>query len=117
MLHLTHSSRYHWGLVGGPKEEAIGDWQLSRVYAAVDQPALALRFGEVCLETCQQHQLSELLSTAYEAIARAHGVAGRPRLARDFLQKARGALDASPLDPIERKILLGQIRDTESKIG
>lgn len=26
MLHLAHSSRWHWGNVGGEKEKAIGEW-------------------------------------------------------------------------------------------
>ena len=36
MLHLAHASRYHWGLVGTPKDQAIGDWQISRIYATLN---------------------------------------------------------------------------------
>jgi hypothetical protein len=117
LLDLVHASSYHWALVGGPKEQAVAEWQISRAYASVNEPTLALGFASACLATCQAEELSDVLSTAYEGIARAHGLAGRPRLAREYLQKARAALDAAPLDAEDRKVYLGQIRDTESKIG
>ncbi len=117
MLHLAHASRYHWALGGGPKEQAIGDWQLSRVYASIDEPALALRFAEACVALCTEHALSEVLPTAYEAMARAHGTAGRTRFAREFIQRARDALAVASVDAKDRKVFLGQIRDTERKIG
>jgi hypothetical protein len=117
MLTLSHTARYHWGEVGGPKEIAIADWQLARAYADVALPALAIQYGEACLAACQQHGLTEILCTAYEGIARAHGVAGQTRIAREYLQRARAALDAAHLDAEDRKVYLGQIRDTESKIG
>jgi hypothetical protein len=117
LLDLVHASKYHWSLAGGPKEEAIGDWQISRAYASVNEPALSLRFAEACLGTCQTNSLVDLLPTAYEGIARAYGLAGRTRFARDFLRKAREAVDAAPLDAEARRTFLGQIRDTERKIG
>jgi hypothetical protein len=117
MLNLAHTSRHHWGVVGGPREQAIGDWQLSRVYSSINEPELALHFAEACLATCQEEALRELLSTAYEALARAHGTAGRSRFAREFIHKARDALDAAPVGAEDRKAYLHQIRDTERKIG
>jgi hypothetical protein len=117
LLELVHASAFHWALGGGPKEKAIAEWQISRAYASLNEPSLALRFAEACLATCEAHSLAEVRSTAYEGIARAHGLAGRSRLAREFLQKARASLDIAPVDPADRKLYLGQIRDTESKIG
>ena len=29
MIHMAYASRYHWSVVGGPKEAAIGEWQIS----------------------------------------------------------------------------------------
>ena len=117
LLDLVHTSSHHWGLAGGPKERAIGEWQISRAYSSVNEPALALRYAEACLRTCQANDLSDVLSTAYEGIARAHGLAGRTRFAREFLGQARAALDAAAVDGEDRKLFLRQIRDTESKIG
>ena len=41
MLNLAHASRYHWGLIGKPWNFTTGDWQISRVYAELNQPVLA----------------------------------------------------------------------------
>src|SRR2546427_36044 len=35
MIHMAHASRYHWGVVGGPKDLAIGEGQSPHVYAVV----------------------------------------------------------------------------------
>ena len=117
MLDLAHASLFHWGIAGGPRERAVGEWQVARVYASLNEPGMALRFAEACLATCQTNGLVGELATAYEGIARAHGVAGRTRLAREFLGKAREALEAAPVERGDRKVYLDQIRDTERKIG
>src|SRR5207245_9987703 len=59
MLNLAHASRYHWSLIGKPWNFTTGDWQISRVYAALNQPDLALSFAKKALETSQKHNLSE----------------------------------------------------------
>ncbi|HKZ48392.1 MAG TPA: hypothetical protein VJ397_06345, partial [Thermoplasmata archaeon] len=33
MVHLAHASSHHWGIAGGPRNWAIGEWQVSHVYA------------------------------------------------------------------------------------
>lgn len=114
MLHLAHASRYHWGLVGGPRNRAIGDWQLSRAYAELGQPQLALRFAESCLKTCRENGLSDILHTADEAMARAYAVAGRYRDARTHLDRARRLLDGLALAKGDRKVYLDQIAETEA---
>jgi hypothetical protein len=116
MLTLTHAARYHAGVAGTPKNHAIGDWQVSRVYATLREPRLALGFAESCLEQCQKHGLSELLCTAYEAIARAQAVGNDLGSARDSIARARESLDASSVEEESRDIFLGQIRETERLI-
>lgn len=114
MLHLAHASRYHWGVVGAPRNRAVGDWQLSRVYAGLGQPTLALLFAESCMEVCRDQHLTELVPTANEAIARAYAVAGHRRNARKYLEKARRQLDLLVLDKTERRIYSKQIIETEA---
>lgn len=116
MLHLAHASRYHWGLVGTPKNRAVGEWQLSRVYAELGQPSLALRFARAALSTCEKNGLTDILPTAYEAIARAYAAANDSRRAKEFLTRARRRLEKSALDEEDRRIYLAQIRDTQSLI-
>ena len=45
ILHSTHASRAHWGVVGEPMHWARGEWQCARVYAVLGraEPALHRR--------------------------------------------------------------------------
>jgi tetratricopeptide (TPR) repeat protein len=117
LLNLVHASRFHWGLVGTPPSQAVGDWQISRAYAALGEPRLALEFARSSLELCEKNDLSELEGTAYEAMARAYAVAKDSPRARRYLKKAREHLAASSIDEEARKTFLSQIRETERLIG
>lgn len=92
MIHMAHASRYHWGVVGGPKELAIGEWQISRVYAALGRPEPSLYHAERCLEICKAHEVGDFpLAYAYEALARAFAIAGKSRERAACLKLARAA--------------------------
>ncbi len=116
MLHLAHASRYHWSFIGNPRNFAVGDWQISRVYAALNQPQLALHFAKTCFETCQKNNLSENLISAYEGMARAYAIAKDYRSARNYINKAREQLRVSTADDEDKKIYSAQIRETEELI-
>jgi tetratricopeptide (TPR) repeat protein len=116
MLNLAHASRYHWGLIGKPWNLTTGDWQISRVYAALNQPDLALRFAETALEISQKNNLSERLVSAYEGMARAYAVGKKYRNAKQFVNKARDQLLAVSLDVGDRKTYSDQIDETEQMI-
>ncbi len=92
MIHMAHASRYHWGVVGGPQQLAIGEWQISRVYAALRRPEPALFHAERCLEICEAHEVGDFpLAYAYEALARAFAIAGKSRERAACLKLARAA--------------------------
>ena len=116
MLNMAHSSRYHWSLVGKAPNFAIGDWQISRVYSALNQPELALQFAKASLETCQKNSLSGLLVSAFEGMARAHVVAKEFRLAREFIDRARHQLRGQVADEEDMKTYSDQIGETERMI-
>jgi hypothetical protein len=116
MLQLAHASRYHWGLVGTPRNKAVGDWQISRVYAALEQPRLSLIFAKSSLEICKKEKLSEVLATAYEAVARAYAVAEDYASARKYLKLARDKLNTLDLKAEDRKVYVGQFDETEGLI-
>jgi hypothetical protein len=80
---------------------------------ALDQPPLSPRFAKSSLEIAQKNDRPDVLATANEAIARAHAVATNYRAARNHLNKARSQLDSLTIDDEDRKIYLGQIRETE----
>lgn len=40
-MHMARASRFHWDAVGTGRERAIGEWQVSRVYASLGrEPAV-----------------------------------------------------------------------------
>jgi hypothetical protein len=94
MVHMAHASRYHWeesGL-GGPENNARGEWQVSRVYSVVGRAEPALYHARRCLEICETNGIGDFdLAFAYEALARASAVAGDTEAARGYVGLAHGA--------------------------
>ena len=96
MLHAVHASRFHWGEAPECKPEnlARGEWQVSRVYTVVGLGDDALRHAQRCLEICEANGLGDWdLAYGYEALARAHALAGNGEAA-EWRSKAREAGDA-----------------------
>lgn len=116
MLNLAHASRYHWSLIGKPWNFTTGDWQISRVYSALNQPDLALRFAKKALEISERNNLSERLVSAYEGMARAYAVAEKYPSAKEFIDKAREQLRSVGLDADDRRTYSDQIDETERMI-
>jgi hypothetical protein len=113
MLHLGHAARYHWSRAGTPTHVAISDWQVSRIYAALDDGPMALEFARSSLELCRRHRLAEYLPSAHEAMARAYAVARDVRAARPHIERARALLTSEEIDAEDREIYRGQIAETE----
>ncbi|MGE8203490.1 hypothetical protein ACQKP0_02920 [Heyndrickxia sp. NPDC080065] len=77
MIHKAHASRYHWGIVGAPVNFSRGEWQISRVYSVLKRPEPAIFHAKRNLEICLEHGIEDFdLAFAFEALARAHQVAG-----------------------------------------
>ena len=79
MVHAAHASAYHWLHAEGarPENRARSDWQLSRVYAVLGSGEPALDHAQLCLNRCVENGIGDWdLAFAYEALARAHKVAG-----------------------------------------
>lgn len=109
MLHMAHASRYHWGQVGAPENLARGEWQCSRVYAVLRRPEPCLHHATRVLELCREHGIGDWdLAFAYEAIARAHAIAGDAALAREFTEQAIAAA-ADIADDEDRELVLSDL--------
>src|SRR5262249_14756706 len=95
MLDCAHASAYHWLQSGGTAaNRARSHWQCSRVHVLVRQPEGALHHATRCLEIAQAspHEMEEFdLPAAYEALARAHALAGHADESRRFLELGRSA--------------------------
>jgi DNA-binding transcriptional MerR regulator len=92
MIDAAHASRLLWEDIGGPTEHARGEWQISRAYAAAGQAGPALHHAITCLTLCEAHGIGDFdLAYAYEALARAHAIAGDTEACAQYLGQARAA--------------------------
>lgn len=77
MLGAALGSWFHWRRAGTPRNFAISDWQVSRVFAVLGDGAMARRFGQSNLDLCDEHDLDPFVRAyAYEALARAAAISG-----------------------------------------
>jgi len=108
MIHTAHAARYHWGQVpdATPAHLARGEWQISRVYSVLGRAEPALHHAGRVLEICQENGIGDWdLAFAYEALARAHAVAGDAARARDSTDQALTAAEHIA-DDEDRDLLL-----------
>src|SRR5688572_9971525 len=88
MLDYAHASLAHWRTAGGAVRHQRGEWMLARVYAVLGNGPAALDHAHRCAEILEQNK-SEMeefdLPFAYEALARAHAIAGHAAEAKKFL--------------------------------
>jgi|SRR4249919_641858 len=92
MVNATHASCHHWSKVGTAANIARGEWQISRVYSVLERPEPALHHAGRCLAYCEKNpdELEDWdLPFAYEALARAYGVAGNSAESERFAALAR----------------------------
>jgi hypothetical protein len=109
MLHAAHASAYHWAEAPEcePKNRARSEWQVSRVYSVLGRADPAVYHADRCLAICEANSENMEdwdLPFAYEALARAHRVAGRDDEADRWLEKAREAGNGIA-DPEDREHL------------
>jgi hypothetical protein len=109
MVDAAHASRLFWEEVGEPVNHARGEWQISRAYATVDRAEPALHHAQRCLELCEEHGIGDFdLAYAYEALARAHGIAGETERAARYKRQAREA-GARIAERDDRDLLFGDL--------
>jgi hypothetical protein len=107
MIDAAHASAYHWLHAEDARSEnrARSDWQLSRVYAVLDRGEPALHHAQRCLDRCLENRIGDWdLAFAYEALARAHKVAGNEAEFERNLALANDA-GAKIVEPEDRDLL------------
>lgn len=111
MVHTSHASRYHWSCVGNAQNFAIGDWQLSRIYAMLDRPEPASWYAGLSIETCVVNDLDPFYTAyGYEALARAFAIGGEVKFARDALAEA-GKYLTQVTEPESKQALKADLDD------
>jgi DNA-binding transcriptional MerR regulator len=111
VLHATHASRHHWGVVGTPLNWARGEWQCSRVYTVLGRPEPAMHHARRCLTLATENDLSPFdVGVAHEAMARAYRMVDDTAKVAEHL--ALADVYAEKIDDLEdRKILDGDLAD------
>jgi DNA-binding transcriptional MerR regulator len=107
LVHCAHASAYHWLLAGTAANRARSEWQCSRVYTVLGRAEPALHHARRCLAICESEPdaLEEWdVPFAYEALARAHAVAGDSAETSRCLERAR-TLGAAIADEDDRRLL------------
>jgi hypothetical protein len=107
LIHAAHASRHHWGEIGTAANLARGEWQVSRVYTTLGRAEPAIYHARRCLAYCEgaPDALEDWdLPYAYEALARAHALAGDTGEAGHFAARAR-ELGAQVQDAEDREHL------------
>ena len=108
MLDCAHASAYHWLRAGGTAaNRARSHWQCSRVHALVGQAEGAVHHARRCLALVEgaPEEMEEFdLPSAYEALARAHAVAGDEAEMRRWLELGRAA--AARIADVEDRALI-----------
>ena len=113
MIHAAHASRYHWSKAGTTVNLGRGEWQISRVYSVLGRAEPALWHAGRCLAYAEQAAAageteSWDLPSAYEALARAHAIAGDTATATTWRDRAREAL-ASIAEADDREVIEGDL--------
>jgi len=111
MIHSAHASRYHWGQVptATPAHLARGEWQISRVYCVLERAEPALHHARRVLDICEENGIADWdLAFAYEALARAHAVAGDADAAREYTDRALAAAEEIT-DEEDRDLVLADL--------
>jgi ribosomal protein S18 acetylase RimI-like enzyme len=109
MIHMAHASAYHWLQVGTPLNFARSHWLCSRVYSVLGRPEPALYHAQLVHDICTEHGITDFdLAYAYEALARAHAVAGNRGESGSWRDRARAAT-ADVADAEDRDLLLSDL--------
>lgn len=88
MIHLAHTSRYHWGFAGTELHKGRGEWQISRVYSVAKLGESALLHAEAYLDICLKNDYKDWdIAFAYEAMAFAYKILNNIELMNDYKQK------------------------------
>jgi hypothetical protein len=103
------ASRYHWRIAGSPRNRAISDWLVSRVFSSLGEAPQARLWAHAALEAVEEHDLGPFLEgSVHEALARAAAIGGDSTTRDRHLAAARDALELVT-DDEEREVLAADI--------
>lgn len=75
MIHMAHTSLYHWSYVGEAVNMTRGEWLVSRVYCSVGLLESAEYHARTSLSICLNNNIGDIdLAFAYEAFTRIYAL-------------------------------------------
>jgi hypothetical protein len=111
MVALNQASIFHW--LNRPdctaKNMAVGYWQASRIQALLGKADEAMRHAHTCLGYSDGLEPFNL-GYAYEALARAAGLAGDAQALAEYLGRAE-ALAEQVSDAADRRLLMADLQE------
>jgi hypothetical protein len=112
MIDAAHASRFLWRLIGGVEQAIVGEWQISRVYAAAGLGAEAVRHADISLALLEgDPDVPDWLpASVHEGRARAFLAAGEPEAAVLAHATAHAAL-LDIADPEDRELIAAQLAE------
>ncbi len=110
MVHAAHASRHHWSKIGTSVNLDRGEWQVSRVYCVLGRSESAIYHAQRCLALCLESGVGDWdLAFAYEALSRAHAIAGNSAKSKAFFDQAHQAAKDIAEDE-DRELLLSDLK-------
>ena len=92
MIHLAHTSLYHWLQVGTAINEQRGEWMLARVYTVLGDKMNSFHHAKRCLALTEKNDFRDFdLAYAFESMSRASALNNLPVECRKYLDLARKA--------------------------
>jgi hypothetical protein len=113
-MHMAHAARYHWSKVGTVVNAARAEYMLAKIYAHMKRSEPALFHANRGLELAKEAEKTDEnwkdwdLPFVYEALARAHAVAGNKSECKKYKILAQKAADEVKNEE-DKKICQGEL--------
>jgi len=108
MLRRAMTSIWHWTQRPDCTQQnlAVGYWQVSRIHALLGRADEARRYGELSLAASSGEDVAPFaLAYAFEALARAEGVAGNADARDKHIARARDVVETMSDDEARQMVL------------
>jgi hypothetical protein len=112
MIDAAHASRFLWRQIGGVEQAIVGEWQISRTYAAAGLGHEAVRHAQTSLALLESDPdvPDWLAASVHEGRARAFLAAGEAEAAALAAASAHAAL-LDIEDPDDRALVAAQLAE------
>jgi hypothetical protein len=112
MIDAAHTSRFLWRQIGGLEQAIVGEWQISRTYAAAGLGREAVRHAQISLVLLESDPdvPDWLPASVHEGRARAYLAADEPEAAVLAHRSAHAAL-LDIADPEDRALIAAQLAE------